>query len=157
MFDVASATDLPFDDDRFAAATMFHVGMNLPDKRGAFAEMARVVRPGGAVVVYDIMSTGDGEPSFPVPWAADPSTSFVESPEAYRGALRSVGLDPGPAIDRTGLVMEVMARSAAAPPALNLGHLMGPRFPEMFGNLFAAVNDGVVAPISITARAPADA
>jgi SAM-dependent methyltransferase len=44
-------TRLPFDDASFDLATSFDVCMMLPDDRVGLAEMARVLRPGGHVVV----------------------------------------------------------------------------------------------------------
>ena len=44
---------LPFADDAFAAATVAFGVRNVPDVRAAFAEMARVTRPGGRVVCLE--------------------------------------------------------------------------------------------------------
>ena len=46
-----SVTALPFPDATFDVAYSFKVLAHVPDIRGAIAEMARVVRPGGIVVV----------------------------------------------------------------------------------------------------------
>lgn len=59
-FLAADAGDLPFDDDAFAAATVAFGARNVADLEGALAEMARVVRPGGRVVVLEISSAGRG-------------------------------------------------------------------------------------------------
>ena len=48
------ALDLPFEDDQFAAATVGFGMRNLPDYARGFAEMARVVRPGGRVVCLEL-------------------------------------------------------------------------------------------------------
>ena len=53
-FDVADALDLPFADDAFDAATVAFGARNLADLDGGLAEMARVVRRGGRVVVLEI-------------------------------------------------------------------------------------------------------
>lgn len=45
-----SATDLPFPDASFDVACSFKVLPHVPDIRRALEEMARVVRPGGAVI-----------------------------------------------------------------------------------------------------------
>ena len=41
---------------------------------------------------------------------------------------------------------------AGPPPAVNLGHLMGPQLPAMFGNLVPLLHAGTLAPIQILAR-----
>lgn len=53
-FEAADALDLPFGDDTFDAATVAFGARNLADLDGGLAEMARVVRPGGRVVVLEI-------------------------------------------------------------------------------------------------------
>ena len=53
-FQVADALDLPFEDDSLDAATVAFGARNLSDLDRGLAEMARVVRPGGRVVVLEI-------------------------------------------------------------------------------------------------------
>ena len=48
------ALELPFAPDTFAAACVGFGVRNLPDYRRGFAEMARVVRPGGRVVCLEL-------------------------------------------------------------------------------------------------------
>lgn len=50
---VADATALPFDADGFDAVRCERLFMHLGDPEGALAEMIRVARPGGQVVVLD--------------------------------------------------------------------------------------------------------
>jgi SAM-dependent methyltransferase len=89
-FAAASATALPF-GETFDAATLLHVGMNIPDKTLLFAEAARVLKPGGVLGVYDVMRTGEEEPDYPVAWAASAATSFLATPADYRHALEAAG------------------------------------------------------------------
>ena len=63
---LASATDLPFEDGAFAQAWMLDVGIHVRDKRALFLEIARVLRPGGLLVMHD--QTG------PLPKAMAPAT-----------------------------------------------------------------------------------
>jgi demethylmenaquinone methyltransferase/2-methoxy-6-polyprenyl-1,4-benzoquinol methylase len=53
-FEAADALDLPFPDDAFAAATVAFGIRNVDDLDRGIAEMARVVRPGGRVVILEI-------------------------------------------------------------------------------------------------------
>lgn len=53
-FEWADALDLPYDDDSFDAATVGFGARNFSDLGLGLAEMARVVRPGGRVVVLEI-------------------------------------------------------------------------------------------------------
>ena len=47
----ASITDLPFDDESFDGAVLGEVLEHVEDDRGALAELARVLRPGGVLAV----------------------------------------------------------------------------------------------------------
>jgi demethylmenaquinone methyltransferase/2-methoxy-6-polyprenyl-1,4-benzoquinol methylase len=53
-FEWADATDLPYPDDSFDAATVGFGVRNFDDLDAGLAEMARVVRPGGRVVVLEM-------------------------------------------------------------------------------------------------------
>lgn len=53
-FEAADALDLPFPDDAFDAATVAFGIRNVDDLDRGIAEMARVVRPGGRVVILEI-------------------------------------------------------------------------------------------------------
>jgi demethylmenaquinone methyltransferase/2-methoxy-6-polyprenyl-1,4-benzoquinol methylase len=53
-FEAANALELPYADDSFAAATVGFGARNFADLRRGLAEMARVVVPGGRVVVLEI-------------------------------------------------------------------------------------------------------
>lgn len=53
-FEWADALELPYPDGSFAAATVGFGARNFSDLSGGLAEMARVVSPGGRVVVLEI-------------------------------------------------------------------------------------------------------
>jgi SAM-dependent methyltransferase len=151
-FEVGSALELPVDDASVDLVTMLHVGMNVDDKSALMAEFGRVLRSGATLAVYDIMRIGDGDITFPVPWASDLDHSFVASPDEYRTVMTDAGFTEVRAISRLQLVVEAVASQQASPPPVHLGHLMGSEMPVMFGNLMALLNGGVLAPIQLTGR-----
>ncbi|HEX2704089.1 MAG TPA: class I SAM-dependent methyltransferase [Solirubrobacteraceae bacterium] len=53
-FDLADALELPYADDEFDAATVGFGARNFADLNRGVAEMVRVVRPGGRVVILEI-------------------------------------------------------------------------------------------------------
>lgn len=148
-FRIGDVTALDFEDASVDAVTMLHVGMNIDDKSTLFGELARIVRPGGVVGIYDIMRIGEGDIEFPVPWSSGPATSFVAPPSAYTESMARAGLSPEPPVDRTRLVREALAGSASSPLPLDLSHLMGPGWPVMFSNLRAALDAGILAPVQV--------
>jgi len=52
-FRLADATSLPFDDASFDAVAVVQVYLFVPDLTRAFAELARVLKPGGRAVIVD--------------------------------------------------------------------------------------------------------
>jgi demethylmenaquinone methyltransferase/2-methoxy-6-polyprenyl-1,4-benzoquinol methylase len=54
VFEQADALALPYEDDSFDAATVGFGARNFSDLQQGLSEMARVVRPGGRVVVLEI-------------------------------------------------------------------------------------------------------
>jgi demethylmenaquinone methyltransferase / 2-methoxy-6-polyprenyl-1,4-benzoquinol methylase len=58
-FEQANALALPYPDDRFDAATVGFGARNFSDLERGLAEMARVVRPGGRVVVLELTTPTD--------------------------------------------------------------------------------------------------
>lgn len=152
-FDVGSATDLPYDDATFDGVTMLHVGMNIADKGALLAELARVARPTGTIVVYDIMRVGEGEITYPVPWASDPAASFPAPPDDYEAAAAAAGLELVDSANRLELTIEVfLSTLSGPPPPIDLSHLMGPEFPTMLANFQEAMAGGVLAPIQMVFR-----
>jgi ubiquinone/menaquinone biosynthesis C-methylase UbiE len=152
----ASAAELPVPAQAFAAATMVHVGMNIPDKAAVFGDIANQLAPGGVFGIYDLMVAGEAHPDYPVPWAATRSTSFLETPARYVAHLEAAGFRSVEVIDRTQAALAAFEQLAAAtgngPPALGLHLVMGPDTPTKFGNLVAAVRSGAVVPTEIIAR-----
>ena len=72
-----SALDLFFPDDSFDVVWMQNVGMNIADKRKLYAEIYRVLKPGGRYAFQE-MAAGKVETSyFPLPWATDPADNFL--------------------------------------------------------------------------------
>ena len=156
-FRQASAFSLPFTDDAFDAATLIHVGMNIADKAALFAEVRRVVRPGGLFGLYEVVRISGGTVIYPTPWAACAETSYLESAEVYRRDLTAAGFvleverDMRDLAFRVGREMQDRIRREG-PPAMGLHLLMGPEAPQRLGNMMTALKSGIVAPIVFVAR-----
>ncbi len=147
-FTVTPGETLPFDDRSFGAAVMIHVGMNIPDKRAVFAEVHRVLAAGGRFVLYEQMRTGAGPLPYPLPWAEDERSSFVEPVEDYRSHLEAVGFTVQDVEDRT-------AGTSGPPPGGPVSPVVvfGPAFAERVAHNVAASRAGILGSIVISARA----
>ena len=86
-----SALDMPFPDASFDAAWMQNVGMNIADKRKLYAEVCRVLKPGGRFAFQEIAAGEAATSYFPLPWATDPADSFLVSAEEICSALGESG------------------------------------------------------------------
>ncbi len=161
VFEHASALAMPFVDASFDAATMLHVGMNIEAKAELFAEIARVLSPGGRLGVYDVMRTGDGEIAYPLPWATTGKTSFLAPPDRYRAALESAGLDLVVERNRRDWALDLFRRlrakaaSAGGPPPLSIHIVMGETAAQKVKNMLDNVAAGIIAPVEMIARKPA--
>jgi SAM-dependent methyltransferase len=156
-FHVGSAVALPFPDASFDRATVLHVGMNIPDKWRLCAELARVVKPGALVAVYDVMRAGAAPLAFPVPWSTTESTSFVEPPETYRTALHEAGFEIRAEHNRAAFAGEFFKRMRArvaesGPPPLGLHIIMGANASMKVANMIDNIDRGAIAPIEMIAQ-----
>jgi demethylmenaquinone methyltransferase / 2-methoxy-6-polyprenyl-1,4-benzoquinol methylase len=95
-----NALELPYDDDSFDAATVGFGARNFSDLERGLAEMARVVRPGGRVVVLEITTpTKPPLSTFFSIWfdrVVPLLGRFAADPEAYTYLPKSVKRFPGP-------------------------------------------------------------
>ncbi|MDX6656508.1 MAG: demethylmenaquinone methyltransferase / 2-methoxy-6-polyprenyl,4-benzoquinol methylase [Solirubrobacteraceae bacterium] len=96
----ANAQDLPYETDRFAAATVGFGARNFSDLARGISEMTRVVRPGGKVVILEI-TTPQKPPlsTFFSLWferAVPAIGKLAGDPDAYTYLPNSVKRFPGP-------------------------------------------------------------
>ena len=128
---IGSALDLPWADATFDAAVTFHVAMNIADRPRLYAEVARIVRPGGMFAIYDVMKGTKEGMLFPLPWAQTAATSFLVTPKAMRKFLEEAGFEIAHEEDRREIALEHhrnrLAKLSAAdgPPPLGLHLLQG--------------------------------
>jgi SAM-dependent methyltransferase len=135
-FQVGDALHLPFEDAAFDTVFLQHVAMNIEDRPALYAEVRRVLTPGGQFVTYDLVLR-DGNVVYPAPWARDASTSFLLSEADTRVALEQAGFKVALWRDDTQTALDwFKAAMASSPPSgLSLGVVMGPDFAAATGNL----------------------
>jgi SAM-dependent methyltransferase len=87
----ASALDLPFPDDTFDAVWMQNVGMNIADKSRLYAEVNRVLKPGGKFAFQEMSAGEEASIYFPLPWATDPNDNFLIPADEMHALLGESG------------------------------------------------------------------
>jgi ubiquinone/menaquinone biosynthesis C-methylase UbiE len=156
QFQQGSALEMPFSSGTFDGAYMIHVGMNIQDKAGVFREVARVLKRGARFTIFDIMKKGDDALDFPVPWAANPATSFVSSVTDYKYALEQAGFRIDHQRERRQFAIDFIERMRAraasgSPPTLGVHILMGEQAPLMLKNVNQAIVKGALEPVEVGA------
>ncbi len=135
-FHVGDALHLPFEGAAFDTVFLQHVAMNIADRAALYAEVRRILTPGGRFVTYDLVFR-DGDVVYPAPWARDVSTSFLLSEGDTRTALEHARFKAVLWRDDTQIALNWFKEAMAASPlnGLNLGVVMGPDFPAIAGSL----------------------
>jgi SAM-dependent methyltransferase len=159
-FACASALDLPFADAGFPWVWTQHAAMNIPDKARLYAEVARVLAPGGRFALHDIVAGPLRDPHFPVPWASDAAGSFLLPANEIWRRVRAAGLVEVFWEDRTAAAVQGVreakaARQAGEPDAPGPHSVMGPEFLEMRRNLARNLEEGRVAVVRALFEKPA--
>ena len=167
-FVCADALAMPFDDGAFDAAITQHVAMNIADRARLYAEIRRVIAPGGRFALYDVVAGSAGPLTFPVPWARDPEMSVLLTADETRAAVAAAGFEEASFADRTDTVVHgahFWARNVDRPPGaapepppppapeFDLRDVMGDDFPRLAANLRENLAEGRARVIQLVARA----
>lgn len=150
--------DSGLEDGAMDGAWMFHAGMNIADKHSLFGEVYRILKPGSAFLIYDVMRPADADAAlpFPLPWASCDEISHLETLDTYVAGLEAAGFE----VEAQGIRLDIAdsffdkveATEGAAGAPLHLGIVMGADAREKTANLLAAYRKGLVAPGMVLAR-----
>lgn len=155
-----NALDMPFENEAFDLLWTQHATMNIADKDKLYCEMWRVLKPGGLLVLYDVLAGSGGPACFPVPWARDAATSFLISPRQMKEKLGKAGFEILTWRDRTesgrswfSHLGEKIRTEGPAPLGIHL--LLGPDFRLMAQNQVKNLEEDRIALIEAVVRRPA--
>jgi ubiquinone/menaquinone biosynthesis C-methylase UbiE len=139
------ALAMPFADHSFDVAWSQNVVMNILDRERLYAEIRRVLTPGGRYAFSDVVEGPNAPPHFPVPWAREPSISFLFTAEATRRKLDAAGFRVLAFEDQTADALDrarARIKASGAPLALGLHVILGEDGPTMLKNMLRNYEEG---------------
>lgn len=157
QFQQGDALNLPFQAASFDTVWTEHVAMNIADKVRLYKEMFRVLKPGGTLAIYDILSGPAGPVHFPVPWARTPDTSFLASEDELRAYLGGAGFqvtawDDTTETGKAWFVALAERIQRVGMPTLSFALLMGEDFSIMAQNQRRNLEEGRIVLAQVVAR-----
>jgi ubiquinone/menaquinone biosynthesis C-methylase UbiE len=137
-FKHGSALKMPYPDTVFNVAWVQHSSMNIADKERLYAEIRRVLKPGGRLALHEIVAGPVSPIHLPVPWAREPRISFLRTPNSTRALLKDTGFEELAWLDETELAtrwhQERFVATPGGPRPLGPHLVFGDDFGEMFRN-----------------------
>jgi ubiquinone/menaquinone biosynthesis C-methylase UbiE len=120
-------------DPLFPAAITMHVQMNVRDKTGWFAQIARCLAPGARLAVWEIVQPRPADLPWPMPWSLDGTDSFVVTAGSLRDAIEQGGFTTAEWTDETGWAQAWITRTVAN------GRAAGPALPMLLDDGYTRV------------------
>jgi ubiquinone/menaquinone biosynthesis C-methylase UbiE len=161
-FRQASALDLPFPDAGFDLAWSQNVAMNIADRPRYYAEMYRVLKPGGRAGIQDVAQGPGGPPHYPLMWADTPQTSFLLTPEKTREEIAAAGFEILLWQDNTDAALveaqaerERLKADPQPPPALGIHLIVGETFQQKVRNGGRSMSENRIRLVNAVLRRPA--
>jgi ubiquinone/menaquinone biosynthesis C-methylase UbiE len=143
-FQVGNLTNLEFPAAAFDLVWTQHVVMNIRERDEVEREFHRVLKPGGALVFYDIIAADDRpDPHYPVPWSETVETSFLLTKAETVAGLVTAGFSIEVWNDVTQATLAWFGQQQASASApVTLASILGPRFNERVANLGRNFREG---------------
>lgn len=145
-FLVADALDLPFADGEFDDAWTQHATMNIANRARLYAEIHRVLKPGGRLAMHDVVAGDTGALVFPVPWALTGESNFLLTPDELQASLKDAGFEVLSWEDKTQVTLAAApvppTPGSSAPQPLGSVVLAGPEYPLRVKTFFQNLREG---------------
>jgi len=160
LFEQGDALAMPFADAGFDGAYSMNVSMNIADKAGFYAELYRVLKPGGWLVLSEVARGPDGAIDYPTPWAETAASSFLATPTETTAGLEACGFTDLKTHDTVEKVMDFGARSRAMvergekPPHRAVHLIHGALGTTAAANTSRGLSEGHIIPIEVSCRKP---
>lgn len=142
-FEAGDGTAMPFAAASFDGVWTQHSTMNIEDKEALYAEIHRVLKPGGRLAMHEVLASNGDLIDYPQPRAAEASYSFLSPAGQTRSLIAQSGFRELAWQDETGKVLDFFDRARGASPTGRSGPaqqppgqiiLFGPAFVERIQN-----------------------
>ncbi|MGO2242293.1 MAG: class I SAM-dependent methyltransferase [Halomonas sp.] len=149
------ARALPFTDNSFDAVLFQHSLLNMPDATKVLAESRRVLRPGGQIVMHEVVSGPNVLTlRYPVPWAASSEHSHLHTIAELTRLLEVGGFTLEHVEDWSEMALEWRQRQrkkeqASRQAVLSPQWIFGERFLTMGKNLMDNLAQGAIKVVEI--------
>jgi ubiquinone/menaquinone biosynthesis C-methylase UbiE len=159
-FKQGDALAMPFAGAIFDGAYSMNVSMNIADKAGFYAEIYRVLRPGGWVVLSELAQGPGGAPGYPTPWARTAESSFLATPAQTREGLEACGFTVSSLRETAEQALAYGARSRAMvergekPPHRAVQLIHGDIAQEAMANIARGLAESRIVPIEVLCTKP---
>ena len=145
IFEQGDALQLPFEDASFDVVWTQHAACNIADKSRLYAEIRRVLRPGGRLAMHDVLRGPVGGPfHMPMPCGDTEEEAFFPDPTRLKRLLVASGFRELVWRDRTQATIAFFDR-LPDPGQFSIRLVLGRRFPEMVSNLHRNLQEGRLA------------
>jgi SAM-dependent methyltransferase len=119
------ALTMPFEDGRFDIVWSQNSIMNIPDQSRLFAEVHRVLVPGGTLALEAVFAGPVEAVIFPTFWAPAPELNFLMTPAAARALLGTAGFREVRWEDTTADTLDHARRRRPPPPVPEAAPALG--------------------------------
>jgi len=160
QYQQGDALEMAIADQSFDVVWSQEVAMNIADRDRLYAEIRRVLKPGGRYVFADVVASDGRSPHFPVPWAREPSASFLLTAEGTRQKIEAAGFYLRALEDQTGdciAQQKARANHAGSPAVLGIHIVLGREGPRMLENTarnFEEGRTGLVQGVAVRSAEP---
>jgi ubiquinone/menaquinone biosynthesis C-methylase UbiE len=152
------ALEIPYPDADFDVAWTQHSSMNIADKERLYAEIRRVLRPGGRLAMHEFLAGPVSPIHFPVPWARNPGLNHLRPSEEFRALIQDTGFEELTWIDDTDPALrwhqKRLATTPERPSLLGRHLVLGDALGEMFRNQLCNLAERRMSIVQAVLRTP---